>query len=175
MQLGSFRPYTFRHDTLNVIDRINTLSNYFRTNNHKVIFIQHDGTKENCFLPGEGDWEILPELTKHFSDIIISKIANDAFYNTDLQAILTKCNVTELFVTGCATDFCIDATIKSAVSKDYCIKVIQDGHTTADRPHLTALAVINHYNWLWANMTPTTFKIEVIKTYDLLKAFVDKV
>ncbi|TYR35714.1 cysteine hydrolase [Sphingobacterium phlebotomi] len=174
MQIGSFRPYTLRHDTLGVIDRINTLSNYFRTNNDKVIFIQHDGTKENSFLPDTEDWEVLPELTKHSNDIIISKTANDAFYNTDLQALLTKCSVTELFVTGCATDFCVDSTIKSAVSKDYHITVIEDGHTTADRPHLNAPTVIQYYNWLWADMTPTSSKIQVIKTDDLLKANVDK-
>lgn len=174
MQIGSFRPYTLRHDTFGVIERINTLANYFRTNNDKIIFIQHDGTKENSFLPDTEDWRILPELRKHSSDIIISKTANDAYYNTDLQAILTKYNITELFVTGCATDFCVDATIKSAVSKDYHITVIEDGHTTADRPHLTAPNVIQHYNWLWADMTPTRTKIQVIKTNDLLKANVDK-
>ena len=174
MQIGSFRPYTLRHDTLGVIDRINNLSNYFRTNNDKVIFIQHDGTKENNFLPRTEDWHILPELTKHQSDIIISKTINDAFYNTDLQTILSKNNITELFVTGCATDFCVDATIKSAVSKDYSITVIEDGHTTADRPHLNATMVIQHYNWLWADMIPTNFKVQVIKTNDLLKAHVTR-
>lgn len=169
MQIGSFKPYTLRHNTLGVIDKINTLSNYFRTNNDKVIFIQHDGTKENCFLPDTEDWQLLPELTKLSGDTIISKTANDAFYHTDLQAILSKNNITELFFTGCATDFCIDTTIKSALSKDYNITVIEDGHTTANRPHLTAPTVIQHYNWLWADMTPTNFKIQVIKTNDLLK------
>ena len=175
MQKGSFRPYALRHDTLGVIDRINTLSNYFRINNDKVIFIQHDGTRENSFLPETEDWKILPELIKLSGDTVISKTANDAFYNTDLQTILAKNNITELFITGCATDFCVDWTIKSAVSKDYRITVIEDGHTTADRPHLTAPAVIQHYNWLWADMTPTNSKIQVIKINDLLKANVDKV
>lgn len=169
MQIGSFRPYSLRHDTLGVIDRINLLSNYFRTNNGHVIFIQHDGTKENSFLPNTEDWKLLPELTQHSSDIVIAKTANDAFYNTDLQAVLARNNITELFITGCATDFCVDATIKSAMSKDYCITVVEDGHTTADRPYVAAPTVIQHYNWLWADMTPTKFKIRVVKTNDLLE------
>lgn len=167
MQAGSFKPYTLRHDTLGVIDRINSLSNYFRSNNDKVIFIQHDGTKENSFLPNTEDWQILPELTRHSTDIFISKTANDAFYNTNLHTILVKDNITELFITGCATDFCVDATIKSAIVKDYSVTVIEDGHTTADRPYLTATKAIQHYNWLWADMTPTNFKVQVIKTKDL--------
>lgn len=170
MQIGSFRPYTLRYDTSKVIDNINILSNYFRDNNEKVIFIQHDGTKEDSFLPHTEDWQILPELIKHSNDIIISKTANDAFYNTDLHAILTKYNILELFITGCATDFCVDSTVKSAVSKDYRITVIEDGHTTADRPYMTAHNVIQHYNWLWANMTPTNSKINVTKTNEFMKA-----
>jgi nicotinamidase-related amidase len=170
MQIGSFRPYTLRHDTFGVIDRINVLSNYFRTNNDRVIFIQHDGTKENNFLPNTDDWQLLPELIKHPGDTVISKTANDAFYNTNLKATLTKLNITELFITGCATDFCVDSTIKSAVSKDYRVTILEDGHTTADRPHVTAKTLIQHYNWLWGDMTPTSFKIQVIKTSDLLKS-----
>ncbi len=172
--MGSFRPYGLRHDTLGVIERINTLSNYFRAHHDSVIFIQHDGTKENSFLPDSEDWQILPELTKHSNDIFISKTANDAFYNTDMQNFLAKNNITELFITGCATDFCIDSTIKSAVSKDYRVTVIEDGHTTANRPYLTAPVLIQHYNWLWADMTPTRFKIQVIKTTDFLEAHVNK-
>lgn len=169
MQLGSFRPYTLRHDTLGVVERINSLADQFRANKDKVIFIQHDGTKENSFLPGSDDWKLLPELKVQPNDLSVSKTANDAFYGTELQAILTKLNVTELFITGCATDFCVDSTIKSAISKDYKVTVVEDGHTTADRPHLTASSLIKHYNWLWADMTPTIRKIQVVKAADLLK------
>jgi nicotinamidase-related amidase len=171
MQVGSFKPYTLRYDTLGVIERINKLSDYFRTNNDKVIFIQHDGTKENIFLPNTVDWKLLPELITSPSDYIVSKSANDAFYKTDLHHILTKNNITELFITGCATDFCIDATVKSAVSKDYKLTVVEDAHTTANRPHLNAPKVIEHYNWIWSEMTPTNFKIRVAKTKDLLTLF----
>jgi nicotinamidase-related amidase len=171
MQIGSFKPYTLRYDTLGVIERINALSNYFRINNYKVIFVQHDGTKENVFLPDTSDWKLLPELIQSSSDYLISKSANDAFYNTDLQDTLAENNITELFIMGCATDFCIDATVKSAVGKDYKVTVVEDGHTTADRPHLSAPKVIEHYNWIWSEMTPTNFKIQVVKTNDLLTLF----
>lgn len=171
MQAGSFKPYTLRYDTLGLIERINKLSDYFRANNDKVMFIQHDGTKENIFLPNTADWELLPELITSPTDYIVSKSANDAFYNTDLHHILTKNNITELFITGCATDFCIDATVKSAVSKDYKITIVEDAHTTANRPHLNAAKVIEHYNWIWSEMTPTNFKIQVVKTMDLLTLF----
>ena len=171
MQVGSFKPYTLRDQTLSVIERINNLSNFFRKNKDKVIFIQHDGSEENCFLPNTEDWELLPELTVEKEDFIVSKTANDAFYNTKLQDILSKNGVKELFVTGCATDFCIDATVKAAFSRNYKVTVVEDAHTTADRPHLSAVKVIEHYNWIWSEMTPVNSKIEVIKTRDLGKLF----
>ena len=167
MQKGSFKPYSLRHDTLGTIDRINSLSGYFRANHYPVIFIQHDGTKENCFLPNSEDWQILPELLKLESDIVISKTANDSFYNTLLQSILSENKISELFITGCATDFCVDSTIKSALSKDYRITIIEDGHTTASRPHIDAQTVINHYNWLWNDMSPTKHKLTVMKTSEI--------
>lgn len=169
MQVGSFKPYTLRHDTIGVIERINLLSAYFREKNLIVIFIQHDGTKEGKFLPSTYDWEILPELTKQTTDITISKIANDSFYKTDLQTVLKENNISELVITGCATDFCVDTTIKSAISTDFRITVVEDAHTTANRPHVTAPILIQHYNWLWADMTATNAKINVAKTNDLLR------
>lgn len=171
MQIGSFKPHTLRHNTQAVIERINKLSNLFRDSCCAVIFVQHDGTKENVFLPNTTDWSLLPELTTCSTDYIISKSANDAFYNTDLQDTLNKNSITELFVTGCATDFCIDATVKAAISRDYKVTVIEDAHTTADRPHLSAVKVIDHYNWMWGEMTPTNFKIQLVKTKDLAKLF----
>ena len=90
MQVGSFKPQTPRYDADGVVERINSLSDYFRQNGDKVIFIQHDGTKENSYIPGTFDWNILPTLIQHPDDIVLSKMANDSFYNTDLETILKK-------------------------------------------------------------------------------------
>jgi nicotinamidase-related amidase len=169
MQVGSFKPETPRFDAGGVVQRINLLSNYFRRNGDKVVFIQHDGTKENIFLPGTSDWNILPNLTRHPDDIVISKTANDSFYNSSLDVILKKHEIAELFITGCATDFCVDATVHSALSKDYNIVVVKDCHTTANRPHLSAEKVIQHHNWVWENMYSTNGKIKLVTSKDLLK------
>ncbi|WP_286753505.1 MULTISPECIES: cysteine hydrolase family protein [Sphingobacterium] len=172
MQRGSFRPYELRHDTFAVIDRINRLSEVFRKNGELVIFIQHDGTKENCFLPGTEDWSLLPELIRGPADISVSKTANDSFYQTELQSLLTSNGVTELVLTGCATDFCVDATIKSALTKDYSITVVADGHTTADRPMIPARQVIQYFNWLWSEMTSIQSMIKVESCHAILGTYV---
>jgi nicotinamidase-related amidase len=168
MQTGSFMPYTLRHDTLAVVQRINSLSAIFRNAGYPVIFIRHDGSRENKFIPGSADWQLLPELVQEASDLLISKTANDAFYGSELQSVLSKLEVSSLFITGCATDFCVDTTIKSAMAKDYQVTVVTDAHTTAERPPLAAEQVIAYYNWLWANMIPTPYPVILLKTAELL-------
>jgi nicotinamidase-related amidase len=169
MQNTSFTPATPRFDSDRVIQKINLLSEKFRLDGDKVIFIQHDGTFEGFCIPGTEEWEILSSLVRKSEDLIISKTANDSFYRTTLKEELKKLNINELVVTGCATDFCVDSTIKSALINDFNLTVIRDGHTTADRPDLKAEQVIAHYNWIWSEMTPTKGKITVVGYDSYLK------
>ena len=167
MQKGSFIPYSIRHDTLGTVDRINLLAAAFREKNYPVIFIQHDGTHEGCFLPDSEDWELLPELVFLPNDISLNKTANDSFYNSTLLETLLSHGISEVFITGCATDFCVDSTLKSALTKDFKVTVVEDGHTTGSSPFADAQTLINHYNWVWDDMSPTKFKIRVMKAGDV--------
>jgi nicotinamidase-related amidase len=161
MQKGSFTPETPRFDTEGVVMRINELAQLFRRAKLPVIYIQHDGTGTGEFEKNTTEWEILESLNVESTDILIDKYANDVFYNSKLQSKLIELNATELLITGCATDFCVESTIQSALTKDYNITVVSNGHTTGERPHLKAKKVIEHYNWVWKNMIPTKGKIEV--------------
>jgi nicotinamidase-related amidase len=105
---------------------------------------------------------LLDELEIDHSDLIIGKTANDSFYSSDLLNKLQDLKITSIWVTGCATDFCVDATIKSALNHNFNVYIDARGHTTADRPSLKANQVIDHYNWMWQNMLPTEGHIKVI-------------
>ena len=166
MQKVSFTPKTPRFDAVNVIARINRLSELFRAHGLPVIFIQHNGRKQNFCAPGSKGWEILDELIRKPGDQVISKEANDAFYQTQLHLFLQMNRINELIITGCATDFCVDSTVKSALVHDYNLTIISDAHTTADRPFLEASKVIEYYNWIWADLIPTEGKIRLIKSDD---------
>ncbi len=168
MQKGSFTPLVSRFDALGVVRRINHLAEIFRQHQFPVIYVQHDGTLEGAFIPKTREWELLEELEVKEEDVILSKTANDAFYNSWLNDYLQECKINNLVITGCATDFCVEATIQSALSKDFQITVVEDGHTTGERPHLRAAQVIEHYNWMWRNMIPTKGRIEVTMTGDVV-------
>jgi len=168
MQKGSFTPCTPRYDTEGTVNRINELAVAFRKRNFPVIFIQHDGSSNNEYIPKTAEWELLDELNVEANDILIDKYANDVFYQSKLAQRLTDLKIDEVFITGCATDFCIESTIQSALAKDYNITVVANGHTTGNRPHIKAENVIEHYNWVWQNMIPTKGDIKVSTLNEIL-------
>jgi nicotinamidase-related amidase len=170
MQKGSFTPATPRYDKEGVIKRINQLSAFFRKNGDQVIFIRHDGTKEGDYIPHTDPWQVLSELNQQSEDLYVEKSINDSFYQSVLQTSLLNLGINELYFMGCATDFCFDATVKTALSKDYKVTVIKDGHTTADRPYVTAKTLIDHYNWLWSELSPAAFPISVITCQDIISS-----
>ncbi|UZO81023.1 isochorismatase family protein [Aquimarina sp. ERC-38] len=171
MQQGSFTSETPRYDDKGVINRINRLANLFRSLNGKVIYVQHDGTGSGTFEKGNWDWQILKELKIESTDYLLDKYVNDIFYRSNLLKYLGSAAIEELYITGCATDFCVASTVQSALTKDYKITVISDAHTTADRPKLKAKQVIDHYNWVWENMIPTKGEVKVKACNEIVNTF----
>ena len=165
MQKISFSPLTPRYNADLVCANINRLSAHFRKNNDPMIFIQHNGINQNICIPGSAEWEILDELDMHESDVIVEKKHNDSFCKSGLEQTLKSLDVTELFITGCATDFCVNSTLQTAFAKGYKCTVVADGHTTADRPGIAAGDAIDYFHYIWNDMYPVNGKIE-IKTAD---------
>lgn len=161
MQKASFSQ-SKRYDSACVIDRINKLSDAFRKSGNKVIFIQHNGEESNGHKKHSKGWEILDELERAKGDLIVQKTNCDSFYKTKLETMLRSLGIEELFITGCATDYCVDTTIRSALSKDFSVTVPQNCHTTADRPHLKAEQVIEHHEWIWRGLITPNSKITIL-------------
>lgn len=151
MQQGSFTPETPRHDAAGVVARINLLARRVREGSGLVIFVQHDGPPGDPHHPEAPGWHLLPDLEVAEGDRFIRKRACDAFLDSGLDELLRAAAVRRLVVTGCATEFCVDTTVRSALARGYQTIVPQDGHTTADRPHLTAAQIIAHHNATWAD------------------------
>ena len=156
-----------KHDLHSVIERINRLAARVRERSGVVIFVQHCSGAEDDFVPGTPGWALLPELDRAAADIVIRKPLNDPFVGTDLAARLREIAPERVFVTGWATDLCVDATVRSAVSNHYNVVVVTDGHTLNDRPHLDAASVIRHHHWVWGNLI-TQRSVRLARTDELL-------
>ncbi len=156
-----------KHDLSGVIARINALAARVRAQSGKVIFIQHCGGKGDDFEPQTSGWQLLPELERDPADIVVGKDLNDPFAGTDLQNRLSEITPDRVLVTGWATDLCVDATVRSAVSHHHHVVVVADGHTLNDRPHLDAAGVIRHHHWVWSELI-TRKSVKLASTDELL-------
>jgi nicotinamidase-related amidase len=167
MQVGLLKGAP-KHDLGGVIDRINRLAAKVRAQSGKVIFIRHCGRRGDDFEPQMPGWQFLPELLRDPADIVVEKDLNDAFAGNDLQDRLREIAPDRVLIAGWATDFCVDATVRSAVSHHHHVVVVADGHTLNDRPHLDAASVIRHHNWVWSNLI-TQRSIKVADANELLQ------
>ena len=134
-----------------LVRRLNDLAARFRAKQSPVIFIQHSGPEGDHLHPSQSGFAIHDDLVVESIDSLIVKTSCDAFLNTDLSAKLEELSVSEVIVTGCATDFCVDTTVRSALAHGYRTIVPEDGHITFDRPYMPAAKVIEHHNMVWAN------------------------
>ena len=156
-----------KHDLRGVIDRINRLAARVRQRSGTVIFIQHCGGTGDDFEPETPGWALLPELHRDPADIVVRKTLNDPFAGTDLAVRLEEIAPDRVLITGWATDFCVDATVRSAVLNHYDVIVVTDAHTLNDRPHLDASSIIRHHHWVWSNLI-TQRSIRLARTDELL-------
>lgn len=131
----------------------------------RVIFIQH---AEGEMTEGSALWDILPELHRPEGAISVTKTACDSFYRTTLESVLKELDTTRFAICGCATDYCVDTTIKVAVSKGYAVTVASDAHTTSNRTHVTAQQLIAHHNEVWEGLSVPGNPVTVKTTAQIL-------
>ena len=156
-----------KHDLPEVIDRINSLSLMVRNEGGKVIWIRHCGKAGDLFERRKPEWEFLPELNHRHDDLVVEKTLNDPYVETHLAETLARMRPRRVLVAGWATDFCVDATVRSTVSHDFHVVAVSDAHTLSDRPHLPASTIIAHHNWLWSGLI-TNRSVRVVSTSELL-------
>jgi nicotinamidase-related amidase len=150
MQRGAFVDAAPKHDAAGLIGRLNRLASALRTAGGTVVFVQHDGPIGDPFHPSLPGWQIVEELDVRPGDPIVRKTSCDAFLDTTLETLLRSRGIDRLIITGWATDYCVDTTMRSALTR-YPTIVPSDGHTTSDRPHLPAVKIIEHHNAIWAD------------------------
>src|ERR1700680_933963 len=113
-----------KYDLDGVIDGINLCTAMGRRRSGKVVWVRHCGKTGDQFEPHTAGWAFLPELTRQDDDIVIEKTLNDPFAGTPLHETLQRMAPDRVLVVGWATDFCVDATVRSAVSKDHHVVVV---------------------------------------------------
>jgi nicotinamidase-related amidase len=149
MQQAWFSAAVSRSDFSGLVDRVNRLSAQVRQANGNVIFVQHEGPKGDPFHPDQPGWRLLPDLVTEPKDIFVRKKSCDAFLGTALDDLLKHHGSEQLIIVGCATDYCVDTTVRSALARSIATIVPSDGHMSGDRKHLSARQIAEHHNAIW--------------------------
>lgn len=144
-----------------VIARINALSAQARGAGVPVVFVQHEEA-EVPWKRGCAGWQLAAGLDVAAQDLRVHKATPDAFNQTDLQAQLEGLGVTRLLVCGLQTEFCVDTTVRQALSRGYDVTLIADAHSTLGNAVLSAAQIIAHHNWTFAHMTSFGPRIRVV-------------
>ena len=96
-------------------------------------------------------------------DIVVRKTTPDSFLRTDLENILIKNEVKHLIVTGYASEFCVDTTVRRAASLGYSVDLVSDAHTTHCKEHASGDQIRLHHNCTLPEVTSFGGKIFTIK------------
>jgi nicotinamidase-related amidase len=76
------------------------------------------------------DWsELIPELNRQETDLLILKRQWGAFYGTDLDLQLRRRKMTTLVLCGIATEFGVESTARDAFERGYELILVSDAMT----------------------------------------------
>lgn len=130
------------------LDRVATLLNAARQAGAPVVFIQHDGPSGDTLEPGQPGWQIHPAVRPLADEPVFRKRYNSAFLETGLEGWLRERGIGALVAVGMQTEYCMDASIKSAFEKGFRVTVPEGAHTTCDNGGLSGQQIRDFYQEL---------------------------
>jgi nicotinamidase-related amidase len=145
-----------------VVARIAALIGRARSQGLPVLFVQHDGQSGYRLETGTPGWEIRPEIAPIAGESVIHKKACDSFFETTLTEELESRQIGKLIVAGCMTQYCVDTTVRRAVSLGYDVTLVSDGHMTTDFGELTYKQIIAHHNALLDGFNAGSHAVRVV-------------
>ena len=135
-----------------VIDNIRQLILTARDHKKEVIYVRHDDGKDTELEQGTVGWQICEDIAPNSSELIIEKQYNSAFHKTGLREYLESKTVDTIILVGLQTEYCIDATCKSAFDYGYKIIIPEETNSTFDNEYLSGERLYEFYNYkIWNN------------------------
>jgi nicotinamidase-related amidase len=132
-----------------VVARIAELLTRARAVQVPIFFVQHDGGPGDEFDPDGAGFPFHPAVAPLADEPVTIKRRNSGFYQTDLDDKLKAAGIDALVICGLQTEYCVDATVRSAFERDYRVTVAADAHTTFDSELLPAATIIAHTQHIW--------------------------
>jgi nicotinamidase-related amidase len=127
------------HPAAEIVARAAQLAHAFRARKLPVVLVNVTGTAPGRTdlgprqLPSAPDWaELMPELGREPSDILVTKRRVGAFLGTSLDHQLRTRGVTQIVLAGISTSSGVEATARSAHDLGYHVTFAVDAMTDLD-------------------------------------------
>ena len=124
-----------------------------RKNSVEVIYVQHDAGPDTGFSVGDEGFEIADGVAPRDGEKVFIKKINSCFGNKAFTSYLKKAKDDTLMIVGLQTNFCIDATVKSAFERGYDVIIPKGTNSTFDNPYMTGKTTCEYYfNEVWPGL-----------------------
>jgi nicotinamidase-related amidase len=152
-------PYNERR----VIDHIKELISTARNHDIEVIYVRHDDGKGSELEYDSEEWQIYTEIAPKDKEKIVDKRFNSAFVKTGLNEYMNSKDIGTIILTGLQTEYCIDATCKSAFEHGFRIIIPEETNTTFDNEYLSGEKLYEFYNYkIWNNRFAKVMPVEEV-------------
>lgn len=129
-----------------LIERVVKLVDTARKNKVEVIFIQHDAGSGSGFSVGDTDFEIDGHVIPQRGEKVFVKTINSCFGNQEFKDYMYSLTDKRVMVVGLQTNWCIDATVKSAFERGFEVIVPEGTNSTFDNDYMNAETTYRYYN-----------------------------
>ena len=134
------------YDFSGFIGNVKKIIHAARENNIEVIYVQHDDGPGTGFSVGDEEFEIYDEIRPMESEKCFYKTINSCFGNIELKKYLKEKQETTLIMIGLQTNYCIDASVKSASERGYNVIVPLGANSTFDNAYMDKETTYKYYN-----------------------------
>ncbi|MBR4232778.1 MAG: cysteine hydrolase [Oscillospiraceae bacterium] len=136
-----------------LLDRTVRLVSAARKNGVEVVFVQHDAGPGSGLTTGDEGFEIIDELLPEPGEKVFVKKINSCFGNKDFKKYMKKQTDRRLMIVGLQTNYCIDATVKSAFEREYEVIIPEGTNSTFDNDYMNGETTVRYYNEdVWDNL-----------------------
>lgn len=144
MQKGIVNEELYAFDTF--IERTTKLIDVARKQKIEVIYFQHDDGVGSGFSIGDLDFEIANQVAPKKDEKIFVKTISSCFGNKEFAEYMEKQVDKRLMIIGLQTNYCIDATVKSAFEKGYQVFIPDKTNSTFVNKFMNAETTYRYYN-----------------------------
>ena len=130
---------TFMNRTVRLIDAA-------RKSGNELIFFKHDAGPGSGLSEGESGFDIIERVRPWQGEKVFVKTINSCFGCREFREYMEKQEDSRLMIIGLQTNYCIDATVKSAFERGYTVIIPEGTNTTFDNDYLTGETTVRYYN-----------------------------